>query len=170
MRRDRADDGKLAMGESADRRMYVIQHHRQGRLEHWDLMFEVPGEELLRTFQIYLEPTPEIVRRGIPMRESAPHRRKYLVYEGEISGGRGSVKIWDSGGMVMLSATDKMLRFRLESARDRHHPEWVMHAQGGGDWKLTGAGEWPVEVNLLHLPSIPAPVDPLKRRVFREGL
>lgn len=158
------------MAESADRRMYVIHHHRQGRLEHWDFMFEVPGEELLRTFQLYLEPLEEVVQGGISMRETSPHRRKYLVFEGEISGGRGSVSIWDSGGMVMLAHSEKMIRFRLESAKGREHSEWVMHLQGGGDWKLRGAGEWPVRVHAIHIPPATEPADPLNRRVFKSGL
>jgi len=167
------------MSNLSERRMYAILHHQQGRLEHWDLVFEMPGEELLRTFQLFAAPEAEAARRGIPCRETAPHRRRYLVFEGEISGGRGQVKQWDSGTLVVLAESPKLIRMQLESSQKkgafanearRVYPEWVMHAQGGGDWKLRAAAELPVAVDPIHMPHVHPPVDPLRRRVFRDGV
>ena len=69
---------------------FVILEHSVNGAVHFDLMLEVAGQELLRTFQ--LARWPLAVGEGCACARLADHRRAYLDYEGEISGGRGSVR------------------------------------------------------------------------------
>lgn len=70
--------------------------------EHADLMLEIIDassceENLLATWRIAPIPNSFLAARDTFIAEElAPHRRDYLEYEGEISGGRGSVtrRIW----------------------------------------------------------------------------
>jgi hypothetical protein len=74
------------------RRFVVLEHHWQGI--HWDFMVEVVPGGLLRTWAIDAYP---IADTDLPARELPDHRREYLTYEGEVSGGRGRVNRWDEG-------------------------------------------------------------------------
>lgn len=65
---------------------FVILEHTVNGAAHFDLMMEVEGEERLFTLQLKNWPPPS------KFVELEPHRRIYLDYEGEVSGGRGSVK------------------------------------------------------------------------------
>lgn len=67
----------------------ILEHSVNGSV-HFDLMLEVAGQELLRTFQ--LARWPLAVGEACVCAQLADHRRAYLDYEGEVSGGRGSVQ------------------------------------------------------------------------------
>ena len=58
---------------------------------HYDLMLE--HEDVLKTWRLPKSPeqTPQTAEH------IGDHRKMYLDYEGEISGNRGFVKIWDKG-------------------------------------------------------------------------
>jgi hypothetical protein len=66
-----------------------------GRDVHWDLLIEAPGRELLPTWR--LAHNPVTTSGEIPAERLKDHRRLYLDYEGEISGGRGRVRRVDRG-------------------------------------------------------------------------
>lgn len=70
---------------------FVILEHDHPHL-HWDLMLE--DGDTLRTWRLDQAPTDWTRVDG---EELVPHRRVYLDYEGEVSGGRGWVKRWDWG-------------------------------------------------------------------------
>jgi hypothetical protein len=74
---------------------YVILEHVVNGQAHFDLMLEMQGQERLRTLQ--LPRWPLNPGESCPFVELAPHRRAYLAYEGEISGGRGVVRRVQSG-------------------------------------------------------------------------
>ena len=57
------------------------------RGRHWDLLVEVPGCERLPTWR--LERNPLVDAGEISAQRIGDHRRRYLEYEGEISGGAG---------------------------------------------------------------------------------
>jgi hypothetical protein len=63
-----------------------------GRPTHWDFMLESGG--VLRTWALA---EPPVVGRVIEAEQLPDHRLAYLDYEGEVSGGRGSVTRWDYG-------------------------------------------------------------------------
>ncbi len=74
---------------------YAVLEHTIGGEVHFDLLLEVEGQERLRTLQLPqwpLSPGTEVAFNELPA-----HRRIYLTYEGEISGGRGRVRRVESG-------------------------------------------------------------------------
>src|SRR5262245_20038729 len=81
---------------------FVILHHEtppsSARPAHWDFMLECGG--VLRTWALAEPPSPG---RESVTEELAHHRRAYLDYEGEVSGGRGTVSRWDEGTYEALS-------------------------------------------------------------------
>ncbi|MCK6439462.1 MAG: hypothetical protein L6Q71_04600 [Planctomycetes bacterium] len=115
---------------------YVIQCHTWQGMDHFDFMFEWPGSDMLRTFQLPEPPERVCVETGIACREIAPHRRDYLEYEGEVSRDRGSVAIWDKGLLRLARDTGKQLEIELHSNQGREHPPWLFHFTGGSGWFL----------------------------------
>jgi len=72
-------------------RRYVILEHDWPKI-HWDLLLDVGST--LRAWRLWEEPGEGVTVRA---EINADHRRIYLDYEGEVSGGRGVVRRWDSG-------------------------------------------------------------------------
>jgi hypothetical protein len=91
-------------------RFVVLEHDWNG--VHWDLMLEVDGA--LRTWAI-----DETIAAGrdLPARALPDHRLHYLEYEGEISGGRGSVRRVDRGLYESRLWTPELIRVRLDGAQ-----------------------------------------------------
>ena len=71
-------------------RFVLLEHLWEG--VHWDFMLE-DGDHL-RTWSI---DALIVSGQDLPARRLPPHRRIYLEYEGEIAGGRGSVRRVDEG-------------------------------------------------------------------------
>ena len=68
---------------------FVILRHEVNGAAHFDLMLEIAGQSPLRTLQ--LARWPLAMGESCAATELPPHRREYLDYEGEVSGGRGQV-------------------------------------------------------------------------------
>lgn len=68
---------------------------------HWDLLLETG--ETCRTWRLLSPPdTPgQIAAEAL-----ADHRPFYLDYEGPVSGGRGTVAVWDRGEFVWVTARE----------------------------------------------------------------
>ncbi len=93
----------------APTRRFVLLEHRWNGV-HFDLMLETEPGGPLRTWAI----DAEIVRgHDLPARELTPHRAIYLDYEGQISGGRGTVKRLDRGEFTPLEWTGARVRVDL---------------------------------------------------------
>ncbi|MDI6732837.1 MAG: DNA polymerase ligase N-terminal domain-containing protein [Planctomycetota bacterium] len=75
---------------------FVIQKHLTRKSFHFDLMLESGDKLLTWSFRNPLKKCKEKLISQ-PLKPLLDHRKKYLTYEGKISGGRGSVKIWDNG-------------------------------------------------------------------------
>lgn len=73
------------------RRFVLLEHRWDG--VHWDFMIE--DADGLRTWAIDAPIRPGV---DLPARALGDHRRVYLDYEGEVSGGRGSVRRAAEGG------------------------------------------------------------------------
>ncbi|MEZ5991449.1 MAG: hypothetical protein R3E76_03765 [Planctomycetota bacterium] len=85
----------------------VILEHTVNGAAHFDLMLEVEGQEKLRTYQ--LAAWPLAVGESCAVEALDDHRRVYLQFEGEISGGRGVVRRVLSGtwsGDITLRVAD----------------------------------------------------------------
>lgn len=86
---------------------FVILAHTVNGATHFDLMLAVEGQELLRTYQ--LAQWPLAVGESCACKQIGDHRRAYLEYEGEVSGGRGTVRRVASGtwfGDLVLEFAD----------------------------------------------------------------
>ncbi len=67
---------------------------------HWDLLIEFPDQDRLPTWQLAADPTE--TANPITARRIPDHRRLYLDYEGEITGGRGTVRRIDRGHVQIV--------------------------------------------------------------------
>ncbi len=99
---------------------YVILEHTVNGGSHFDLMLEVPGQEKLRTLQLQ----SRLLKPGdaCGFKELEAHRRAYLEYEGEVSGGRGTVKRVERGtyeplGASVLLSPEGGVCYRVELAQ-----------------------------------------------------
>lgn len=96
---------------------FVILHHRVAKHEHWDVMLE-QGEALL-TWQLAENPASSALLAGqeIAAERIQDHRKKYLDYEGPISGDRGEVRQVDAGAVSFLESSEKRILIALEGIR-----------------------------------------------------
>ncbi len=78
----------------APQNRFVVQHHTGYGPEHWDLMLE--DGDVLVCWRLERPPISEGTE-SIPATRLSDHRKTYLTYEGPVSGGRGSVRIFDAG-------------------------------------------------------------------------
>jgi hypothetical protein len=102
---------------------YVVLHHTgSGEGDHFDFMLEVPGKERLMTWRVMTPPGQWGGDVGAV--RIADHRKAYLTYEGEISGGRGQVQRVQEGTArvenlasgnveLLLSATRRTVRLPM---------------------------------------------------------
>lgn len=95
--------------------MFVLLEHVVGVAVHWDFLVEIPGSEKLASWRLLQSPfdaaAPVIAE---PM---ADHRRLYLEFEGELTGGRGCVRRLDRGDAEVVAAGPGTWIFRLAGAR-----------------------------------------------------
>jgi hypothetical protein len=102
---------------------FVILAHTVNGLTHFDLMLEIAGQEKLRTYQLARWPLAVAETCAAP--RIGDHRRAYLDYEGEVSGGRGTVTrvasgTWrDERGGIVLSTGEHLQPVGDEIRRDK---------------------------------------------------
>lgn len=95
---------RLVLLEMQDSLRYVVLHHIDVELPHFDLLIETsPGSEL---FGVRLSDWP--ITPSTRIEVSSPHRRTYLTYEGEISGQRGRVRRVAAGNCSVEQDGDKI--------------------------------------------------------------
>ena len=106
-------------------RFVILEHQFQG--VHWDFMLE--SGEVLRTWRLESPP-----RSGRPITATplADHRRAYLHYEGEISGGRGQVSRWDQGEFEWL--VDELRSIEVRLVGRRAYGRAYLRCGESGDW------------------------------------
>ena len=90
-----------------DSRRFVVLEHRWNGV-HWDFLVE--DGPSLRTWAI-----DEPIADGSDLRARPlpPHRAIFLDYEGEISGGRGTVRRWDRGDCEVLEWGEDVVRLAV---------------------------------------------------------
>jgi hypothetical protein len=94
---------------------YVVLHHTAIPTPHFDLLIQIPGRESLPTWRIPTSPD-SWAQNPPPTRtiERLPdHRPLYMRYEGEISGGRGSVQRVRAGRCRTISTSPDGLILEL---------------------------------------------------------
>ena len=104
-------------GSPAKPRFVVLFHQvplDSPRQDHWDLMLESDG--VLETWALDSEPS---AGRTISAKRLVEHRLAYLEFEGEISGGRGSVRrIWKGTFLGKLNFSNRRSGFQLGLDRE----------------------------------------------------
>ena len=93
---------------------FVVQRHERAADPHFDIMLEHAGS--LRTWSA--REAPEMGGEQ-EVRSLPDHRVDYLTYEGEISGGRGTVTIWDRGTYRPLVWEERRVEADLSGHRLR---------------------------------------------------
>jgi hypothetical protein len=112
-------------------RAFVIQFHSRKEGDHFDLMIEEGAA--LATFSLSCRPDELAAGAAITATHLADHRREYLQYEGEISGGRGSVEIVDRGTCTGEFAAD-CWTFTLEGRYGT--ASYTLTRLEAGGWRL----------------------------------
>ena len=112
----------------------ILEHHHEGI--HWDFMLE--SGPVLRTWRLATRPDGAypIVATELP-----GHRRKYLHYEGDISGGRGSVTRWDWGEFDWISVEPASVEVRIEGRRLAGRVYLLRDDSGGWTFRVTPSEE-----------------------------
>jgi hypothetical protein len=81
---------------------FVLLHHElpttAAQASHWDLMFD--SGDLLLTYRLIQ--LPQAGASQLAATRLPDHRRLYLDYEGDVSGGRGRVTRWAAGEFKAL--------------------------------------------------------------------
>lgn len=98
---------------------FVIQEHFT-EPHHYDWMFEVEGEKSERNLMTWsVEEMPQKVSgiQQIPAKRLENHRSIYLEYEGEVSSGRGYVKIYDKGYYEIISSENDSYKLLLNGKK-----------------------------------------------------
>lgn len=111
------------MSDAGDGRRYVILHHTGVAEPHYDLMWELSPDGLLRTFRCPCWPA----KAGDRLVSLPDHRRAYLDYEGPVSGGRGQVARVEHG-RCRVEAAPGQLKLELAGATLR------LSADPDGTW------------------------------------
>lgn len=94
-------------------RRFVVLTHDHPFL-HWDLMLDVDESQDLKTWRLLAEP---LTAEPIAAEALPDHRRKYLDYEGPVSGNRGEVKQWDAGTFELIASNAVETRARFYGER-----------------------------------------------------
>lgn len=106
--------GGVQPGPSA---MFALLEHTTGSDRHWDLLVEVPGAERLPTWRLAANPLE--AAGAVRAERIADHRRVYLEFEGELTGGRGVVRRLDRGSAVVETIRQDEAAFTLAGERLR---------------------------------------------------
>jgi len=144
----------------------IARHSGAAQGDHYDLLLE--SGEALATWRL----RHTNFENQQPAQKIQEHRKKYLDYEGDISGGRGTVKIWDTGTYVpdvwgdkriqiSLAGTQLKVRLRLQCAED---DSWTIVDAAAALRKL-------IAHHLRHaeLEAAPTPeLEPLRESLARE--
>jgi len=105
---------------------------------HYDWMLERPDPAArLLTFRVARR-IHEAASHGFEAERIADHRRMYLEYEGEISGGRGEVERVARGSCEILDEGPSRLFARL--AFGALSGEWVGVLTSGSMWRFEMSG------------------------------
>ncbi|MBI2899331.1 MAG: hypothetical protein HYY17_04055 [Planctomycetes bacterium] len=146
-------------------RFTVSRHEGGPEGDHFDLMLE--AGDVLRTWRIqHLNfENPQAAKR------IQDHRKKYLDYEGEVSGRRGRVRIHDTGAyaadvwtddLVQVSLAGAQLKARVRLAR-KEGETWTIVDAAADLRKLASSHLRNVELDAAPTPELGALRDELAR-------
>jgi len=97
-------------------RRFVIQLHTTGGGCHYDLMLETGLT--LATWRLAWPPTALAGPHASILAHALPdHRPAYLTYQGPVSRGRGTVRIFDHGRLRLIARNESSWLFDLRGRR-----------------------------------------------------
>ena len=111
-------------------RFVILEHHHQG--VHWDFMLDTGVA--LRTWRLDNPPEQNCAIAASPLPD---HRRMYLDYEGEVSGGRGDVVRWDAGTFECEADLPDLVTLTITGRRVRGHVHLTKSASDRWTFRLT---------------------------------
>jgi hypothetical protein len=112
---------------------YALLHHDHPA-PHFDLLLE--AGPVAWTWRLASLP---VSGAEVPAERIADHRLLYLDYEGEVSGGRGSVRREDGGDYVWMYQSPGRVVVQLQGARF-HGVLELEEGQGGWVVRFTSSG------------------------------
>ena len=98
---------------SPENKHYVILKHTTPEGTHFDFMLE--NENHLSTWRIQIPPA-ELKTTPAKAEKIFDHPKKFLTYEGPVTGNRGSVRRWDEGTYRVLDEEDRRLALDVRGA------------------------------------------------------
>jgi hypothetical protein len=108
---------------------YVVLHHTGIAEPHFDVMFDTGDGGPLVTWRSPIWP----IDRPTALTRLADHRREYLAFEGEVSGGRGRVDRVAEGACELEMSAE---RWQVHIAGI----DLAMDSQGSDRWRATPNG------------------------------
>lgn len=114
-------------------RFTISRHTGSKEGDHFDLMLE--HGEALKTWRIG-SPAFQAKQAAQLIKD---HRKTYLDYEGEVSGKRGKVEIWDSGTYASEVWTDARILVALTGKQFKGRILLEATADPAADWSLVDA-------------------------------
>ncbi len=117
---------------------FVILKHSRFGPTHYDFMLE--SGDALSTWRLSSIPANLKIDEHMPAVRLADHRRAYLEYEGQLSGGRGEVRTADRGEYRTLRRTTDAWEVALAGESTRGRFALRRNPAGAQDWTLTRLG------------------------------
>jgi hypothetical protein len=99
---------------------------------HWDLLIDVGVGERVATWR--LSANPLIAPDPVDAVRIGEHRRAYFDFEGQVGGGRGTVRRLDRGAIGVVSRSPDCIVVELAGRALRGR--WRLSCVGGGRWRL----------------------------------
>lgn len=123
----------------------VLRHEAPDGV-HFDWLLDPPvkhalPEGRLWTLRVALPPEQWLQGGQFEARELAPHRRAYLEYEGEVSGGRGSVRRVAAG--LYQSRAWRRERVELDVRMEEWTLRVVLARVDEGLWRVSASARAP---------------------------
>lgn len=112
---------------------FVVLEHADAQGIHYDLMID--AGDALATWKCSLPPE-NAAAAPLSCRRIADHRRKYLDYEGSISGDRGRVRRHDQGVCTVHAREPGGWRVAFQGRRLAGLFDLVSTGQGDDQWRL----------------------------------
>jgi hypothetical protein len=124
---------------------FAIQLHMTGAGAHYDLMLE--DGQALATWRIDRLPIALGRHESVPAERLADHRPAYLTYQGPVSRGRGTVRIFDAGTYHLIARSEGAWRVDLRgrlvrgafTLRRLGPVRWQLHAADAGPARRGGS-------------------------------
>jgi hypothetical protein len=138
-------------------RFVVLRHEgAPGRELHWDLMLE--EGDVLRAWALANEPGPGAT--SCRAERLPDHRPLYLNYEGEVSGGRGTVTRMDAGVYTPGQTGNQRVIVKLNGVRLRGTATLAPAGDGDQRWRFLFVPDGKAASGLSADSTVGEPSDP----------